>query len=147
MHYRSNREVRTPVKNGLISVDFNSDNYLDYVFIERDKQQGIQLTTCLSQKSSRVYTRKPTVIRFKATVNELLSYGHHITLKNRRLHIELTYFGHNEGSSSAEGQYAYHHAQQKFKLKESTSHNGGLLMEPDYKYPYPIYIPTLPKLL
>jgi hypothetical protein len=149
-HDRTHREVRTPVKNGLIRFDFNRDNHLDYVFIEQNKQHGIQLTTCISGKNSSVYSiykRKPTVIRFKATLDELLSYGHYISLKKQRLHIEFTYLGHNEGSSSAEGYYAYHHTQKKFELKKSSSHNGGLLMEPEYKYPYPIYIPTPPKVL
>jgi hypothetical protein len=143
--YRYKKEIRTPVKDGLIKADFNHDNRPDYVFIERDNKHNIRLTTCISRH--HYYIRKPTRITFSAAGDSLSSHGHYIELKEGQLVIRFTYFGHNEGSSSAEGYYVYNVNQQVFQLNDSISNSAGLPMAPDYKESYPIYTPVPPALL
>ncbi len=143
--YRYKKEQRTPVSNGLIKTDFNDDHRPDYVFIEQDKKQGVQLTTCVSYNN--IYRRKPTKIAFSAKGDSLSSEGYEISMKGKQLHIRFTYFGHNEGSSFAEGYYAYNKNKRVFELKDSISHSAGIPMEPDYKKPYPVYVPKPPKTL
>ncbi|MCK5811171.1 MAG: hypothetical protein KAH00_08770 [Cocleimonas sp.] len=143
--YRYERTIRMPVKNGLIKVDFNDDHHPDYVFIEKDKKQGVQLTMCVSYNNT--YRRRVTKIAFSAKGDSLSSEGYHISLKDKQLHITFTYFGHNEGSSFAEGYYAYNRHQHVFELKDSISDSAGIPMGPDFKEPYPIYVPVPPKVL
>jgi hypothetical protein len=143
--YRYKKEIRTPVANGLIKTDFNYDRKPDYVFIEKDNKQGVQLTTCVSHNNS--YSRKPTRIAFSALGDSLSSEEYEISMKGKQLHIRFSYFGHNEGSSFAEGYYAYNKNKRVFELKDSISQSAGVPMEPDYKEPYPIYVPVPPKIL
>lgn len=143
--YRYKKEIHTPVKNGLIKADFNHDNRPDYVFLERDNKHNVRLTTCVSRH--RYYIRKPTRISFSAAGDSLSSHGHYIEMKGGQLVIRFTYFGHNEGSSSAEGYYRYNVSKQVFELKDSTSNSAGIPIPPDYKESYPIYTPVPPALL
>ncbi len=143
--YRYKKEQRTPVRNGLIKTDFTYDHRPDYIFIEQDKKQGIQLTTCVSHNNT--YRRQPTKIAFSAKGDSLSSEGYEISMKGKQLRIRFTYFGHNEGSSFAEGYYAYNKNKHVFELKDSISDSAGIPMEPDYKEPYPIYVPKPPKIL
>jgi hypothetical protein len=143
--YRYQKEIRTPVTNGLLKTDFNADHRPDYVFIEQDKAQAIQLTICLSQ--GQYYKRQPTRIGFSASGDSLSSYGHYISLKQQTLHIFFSYFGHNEGSSSAEGEYVYNRATSVFELKHEIRSHAGLPMEDNAQETYPIYVPQPPAVL
>ena len=145
--YRYQREIRTPVKNGLIRFDFNRDGRLDYIFIEQDKKQGVQLTTCLSRKNANLYTRKPTSLGFSAKGDSLMSDGIDISLQGKQLHIIRRYFEHNAGSSSADGYYNYNNEKQIFELKSFLNNSAGMPMGPDYTESYPMHIPTLSKTL
>ncbi|MCK5895158.1 MAG: hypothetical protein KAG20_00030 [Cocleimonas sp.] len=143
--YRYYKEIRTPVENGLITMDFNADNRPDYVFIEQSKAQAIQLTACFSQGLR--YKRMPTRIGFSATGDALSSYGHYISLKDNALQILFTYFGHNEGSSSAQGAYVYNQALSVFELKNETSSHAGIPFGGNEGETYPIYVPKPPAVL
>lgn len=145
--YRYQQKIRTPVKQGLISSDFNRDGRSDYIFIEQDKKQGVQLTTCLSRKNSKSYNRKPTSIGFSAKGDALISDDIEISLQGKQLHITRRYFEHNAGSSNADGYYSYNNDKQIFELKSSFNSNAGIPMEPDYTESYPIHTPTLAKTL
>jgi hypothetical protein len=145
--YRYQREIRTPVKNGLITFDFNRDGRLDYVFIEQNKKQGVQLTTCFSHKNTNSYLRKPTSLSFSAKGDSLMSDGIDISQKGWQLHITRLYFEHNAGSSSANGYYNYNKHKQIFELKKTLNSSAGIPMAPDYTKAYPIHIPTLSKIL
>jgi len=145
--YRYKREVRTPVAKGVIKFDFNGDGGLDYIFIEQNKKQNVQLTTCLSDKKNKSYRRKVTRIAFSAKGDSLSSEGYDISIKDKQLQISFSYFEHNAGSSFAEGFYAYNNHKHIFELKDSISNGAGIPMPPDYTQSYPIYIPTPPKTL
>ncbi len=143
--YRYDKEVRTPVENGLIQADFNRDGRLDYVFIEQNKKQKIRLIACISDKNFKSYQRKTTSIVFDAKGDSLMSEGYHISMSGKQLHLSLTYFGHNEGSSSADGFYIYNNRKHVFELKDSTSSAMGIPMNSGYNYP--IYVPVPPRKL
>ena len=145
--YRYQKEIRTPVQNGLISADFNRDGRLDYIFIEQNKKQNVQLTTCFSHKGSNSYKRKLTSISFSAEGDSLMSDSYNISMLGKRVHLSLSYFEHNAGSSSSDGYYRYNPDQHVFELKDSTVRSAGIPIGADYTEPYPIHTPRPPETL
>jgi len=143
--YRYETVLSVPVgKHGLIQYDFNADGYKDYVFAERDTKNRIRLTSCLSNASDK-YQRRLTGINFYADSYSLSSEQYAISRQNASLNISINSFGHNEGSCFANGIYSYKPNTQQFEMIDSKADCSPVIDAEGQ--PYPLYPPTLPKIL
>lgn len=142
--FRYDKNLHTVVnKNGLIRYDFNGDGQSDYVFTELNTQSNLRLLTCFSHPSGN-YQRVLSNMNFYTDSSGLSTEQYNVTLRNGLLHIDIDYFGHNEGSCSSRGSYAYKKDQQRFIIVDSDS-GCSPVIDSDGQ-PYPLSPPTLLKM-
>ena len=119
--YNSQRKFYSPVKakNGVIKHDFNDDNRVDYVFLERKPSEPkARLMLCLSHGKSG-YTRKKTAFvarEFKTMDNYVESTA--IARKGDSLLISDSSHAHNDGSENRSSLFTFNPKRQAFTLRK-----------------------------
>ena len=143
--YRYDKELYTPVgSNGLISNDFNADDQKDYVFAEQDAKNNVRLMSCLSTPTGN-YQRQGTGVKFYISSYGLSSEQYFVSLEKGLLNININYFGHNEGTCSTNGVYAYKTNKHQFEMVDLIADCSPVIGTDGQ--PYPLSPPTLPEIL
>jgi hypothetical protein len=147
--YRYEKALYSPIENGVISYDFNQDRRNDYLFLERDKQNNVQITSCLSANNypqAGGFERIPTDITFYASEQFPADTRYYLQLNNDLLTVEINFFAHNEGSCHTKASYRYIPLKQGFDVIDSTAscmpHTIAGSQEP-----YPLVPPAIPKMI
>lgn len=139
----------SPIEKGVISYDFNQDRRNDYLFLERDKQNNVQITACLSANNypqAGGFERILTDIRFYASEKFPADTRYYLQLNNDLLTVEINSFAHNEGSCNTKASYRYIPLKQGFDIIDSTASCAPHTIAGSEE-PYPLVPPAIPKMI
>ncbi|MGV6809578.1 MAG: hypothetical protein ACWA5U_06850 [bacterium] len=139
----------SPVKNAVISYDFNQDQRNDYIFLEQDTQHNVQVTTCLSANNypqAGGFERILTDIQFYSNATFPADQRYYLQLTQDLLSVEISFFAHNEGSCNTKASYRYAPLKQGFDLIDSTASCAPHTIAGSQE-PYPLVPPAIPKMM
>jgi len=119
--YNTPRKFYSPVKgkNGIIKYDFNHDNAIDYVFLERKPRESVaRLVLCMSNKKSG-YARVKTafsVREFKFQNNYVEAAS--IVRKGDSLTLSDSNHAHNDGGENRISLFTFNPKRHAFTLRK-----------------------------
>lgn len=137
-YFRYDFSLTSPVKNGLISYDYNRDKKPDYVFLET-KDNRSRVAMCFS--GGQRYRRQLSDIAFSSGSDSLGSSNYEITQQGDMLLIRIDEFEHDAGSSYRKLAYRFDVVTGKFKNINNQAGTSPLSYDGQ---PYPMSPPETP---
>lgn len=105
-------------KNGILTYDFNLDGQPDYVFVERELDERIYLTLCMSSRKD--YQRAMTDIGLEEYKEPSLAVtSHNIAEENGLLRIRRATHAHNDGTDAITHWYRWDANRKDFALNKT----------------------------